>query len=90
MKTKNSEGTEKRKEKLSVETTQSLSSFLVSYSRPCEIFSLLFFLQFREFLDTASNKQEDLMMNSGKSRISWQIELREMRFQKCLSHTILY
>ena len=29
------------------------------------------------------------MMNSGKSRIYTQNELREMKFQKCLSNTIL-
>ena len=58
-------------------------------SRSCEIFALLCFLHFGESLGTANNKQKDLMMNSGKSRISTQNELREMKFQKCLSNTIL-
>ena len=39
---------------------------LTSYSRPNEVFSSLCFLQFGESLGTASNKQLDLMMNSGK------------------------
>ena len=58
-------------------------------SRSCEIFALLCFLHFGESLGTANNKQKDLMMNSGKSRISTQNELREMKFQKCLSNTAL-
>ena len=41
----------------------------MSCSRSCEIFALLSFLQFGESLGTASNKQEDLMMNSEKPRI---------------------
>ena len=59
-------------------------------SRSCEIFALLYVLHFGESLGTANNRQKDLMMNSGKSRISSQNELREMKFQKCLSNTILY
>ena len=59
-------------------------------SRSCEIFSLLCFLHFGESLGTANNKQEDLLMNSGKSRILTQNELREMKFQKYLSRTVLY
>ena len=58
-------------------------------SRSCEIFALLCFLHFGESLGTANNKQKDLMMNSGKSRISTQNELREMKFQRGLSKTIL-
>ena len=50
-------------------------------SRSCEIFALLFFLHFGESLGTANNRQKDLMMNSGKSRISPQNELREMDLQ---------
>ena len=30
------------------------------------------------------------MMNSGKSRISTQNKLREVKFQKCLSNTMFY
>ena len=59
-------------------------------SRSCEIFALLYVLHFGESLGTANNRQKDLMMNSGKSRTSSQNELREMKFQKCLSNTILY
>ena len=58
-------------------------------SRSCEIFALLYFLLFGESLGIANNKRKDLMINSGKSRISTQNELREMKFQKCLSNTIL-
>ena len=43
---------------------------LTLYSRPNEVFSSLCFLQFGESLGTASNKQLDLMMNSGKLRIT--------------------
>ena len=57
------------------------------YSRSCELFSSLCFLQFGESLGTASNKQWDLMMNSGKLRKPTQIELRETKFQWCLSCT---
>ena len=53
-----------------VQTIRSFKSFLMSRSRSCEIISSLCFLHFGEFLGTASNKQEDLMMNSGRSRIS--------------------
>ena len=48
----------------------------MSYSSSCELFSSLCFLQFGESLSTASNKQEDLMMNLGKLRIPTQIERR--------------
>ena len=58
-------------------------------SRSCEIFALLYFLRFGESLGTANNKRKDLMMNSGKSRISTQNELREMKLQRGLSKTIL-
>ena len=58
-------------------------------SRSCEIFALLCFLHFGESLGTANNKQKDLMMNSGKSRITPQNELREMKCQKRLSNTTL-
>ena len=60
----------------------------MSCSRSCEIFALLSFLQFGESLGTASNKQEDLMMNSEKPRIRTRNELRKMKCQKCLSNTI--
>ena len=59
-------------------------------SRSCEIIPSLCFLQFRESLGTASNKQEDLMMNSGKLRKPTQLERRETKFQKYLSRTVLY
>ena len=59
-------------------------------SRSCEIFALLCVLRFGESLGNANNKQKDLMMNSGKSRIETQNELREMKFQKYLSRTVLY
>ena len=62
-------------ERLSVQTIRSFKSCLMSRSRSCEIISSLCFLHFDEFLGTASNKQEDLMMNSGRSRIS----MRNMR-----------
>ena len=62
----------------------------MSYSRSCELFSSLCFLQFGESLGTASNKQEDLTMNSGKLRIRTQIQLRETRFPWCLSCTVWY
>ena len=60
------------------------------YSRSCELFSSLCFLQFGESLGTASNKQWDLMMNSGKLRKTTQNELRETKFQWCLSCTVWY
>ena len=60
------------------------------YSRSCEFFSSLCFLQFGESLGTASNKQWDLMMNSGKLRTPTQIELRETKFQWRLSCTVWY
>ena len=60
------------------------------YSRSCELFSSLCFLQFGESLGTASNKQWDLMRNSGKLRKPTQIELRETKFQWCLSCTVWY
>ena len=61
---------QKTLERLSVQTIRSFKSFLMSRSRSCEIISSLCFLHFGEFLGTASNKQEDLMMNSGRTRIS--------------------
>ena len=81
---------QKTLERLSVQTMRSFKLFLMSRSRSYQIISSLCFLHFGEFLGTASNKQEDLMMNSGKSRMSTQNKLREMKFQKCLSNTILY
>ena len=48
---------------------------LTSYCRPNEVFSLFCFLQFGESLGTASNKQWDLMMNSGELRITTHIWL---------------
>ena len=54
---------QKTLERLSVQTIRSFKSFLMSRSRSCEIISSLCFLHFGEFLGTASNKQEDLMMN---------------------------
>ena len=62
----------------------------MSYSRSCKLFSSLCFLQFRESLGAASNKQLDLMMNSGKLRTRRHIWLRETKFQKYLSPTVLY
>ena len=62
----------------------------MSYSRSCKLFSSLCFLQFGESLGNASNKQEHLMMNSGKVRIPTQTERRETRFQRCLSFTVWY
>ena len=62
----------------------------MSYSRSCELFSSMCFLQFGESLSNASNKQEHLMMNLGKVRIPTQIERRETRFQWCLSRTVSY
>ena len=67
---------QKTLERLSVQTMRSLKSFLMSRSRSCEIIPSLWFLHFGEFLGTASNKQEDLMMNSGRSRISMRNKLR--------------
>ena len=61
---------QKTLKRLSVQTIRSFKLFLTSRSRSCEIISSLCFLHFGEFLGTASNKQEDLMMNSGGSRIS--------------------
>ena len=62
----------------------------MSYSRSCELFSSMCFLQFGESLSNASNKQEHLMMNLGKVRIPTQTERRETRFQWCLSCTVWY
>ena len=81
---------QKTLERLSVQTMRSFKLFLMSRSRSYQTISSLCFLHFGEFLGTSSNKQEDLMMNSGKSRMSTQNKLREMKFQKCLSNTILY
>ena len=67
---------QKTLERLSVQTIRSFKSFLMSRSRSCEIISSVYFLQFGEFLGTASNKQEYLMMNSSKSRIAMCIQLR--------------
>ena len=67
---------QKTLERLSVQTIRSFKSFLLSRSRSCEIISSVYFLQFGEFLGTAINKQEDLMMNSSKSRIAMCIQLR--------------
>ena len=66
---------QKTLKRLSVQTIRSFQLFLMSRSRLCEIFSSLCFLHFGEFLGTASNKQEDLMMNSGRSRISMRNQL---------------
>ena len=74
-------------ERLSVQTTRSFKSCLMLRSRSCEIISSLCFLHFGEFLGTASNKQEDLMMNWGRSRISMRNELRKTEFH--LSYTVL-
>ena len=62
--------------RLSVQTMRSFKLFLMSRSRSYEIISSLCFLQFGEFLGTASSKQEDLMMNSGGSRITMRNKLR--------------
>ena len=62
----------------------------MSYSRSCELFSSMCFLQFGESLSNASNKQEHLMMNLGKVRIPTQSERRETRFQWYLSCTVWY
>ena len=67
---------QKTLERLSVQTIRSFKSCLMSRSRSCEIISSLCFLHFGEFLGTANNKQEDLMMNSSKSRIAMCIQLR--------------
>ena len=67
---------QKTLKRLSVQTIRSFKSFLMSRSRSCEIISSLCFLHFGEFLGTASNKQEDLMMNSGGSRITMRKKLR--------------
>ena len=61
---------QKTLKRLSVQPMRSFKLFLTSRSRSCEIISSLCFLHFGEFLGTASSKQEDLMMNSGGSRIS--------------------
>ena len=78
---------QKTLERLSVQTIRSFKSCLMSRSRSCEIISSLCFLHFGEFLGTASNKQEDLMMNWGRSRISMRNELRKTKFH--LSYTVL-
>ena len=80
---------QKTLKRLSVQTIRSFKLFLTSRSRSCEIISSLCFLHFGEFLGTASNKQEDLMMNSGGSRISMRNKLRYTKFQKYLSCTVL-
>ena len=51
------------KKRLSAQTIWSFKLFLMSRSRSCEIISSMCFLHFGESLGTASNKQEDLMMN---------------------------
>ena len=61
----------------------------MSRSRSYEIISSLCFLHFGEFLGTASNKQEDLMMNLGGSRITMRQKLRKTKFQNYLSRTVL-
>ena len=76
--------------RLKVTTILSLRSLLKSCSRSCELFSSLCFLQFGESLGTASNKQQDLLMNSGKLRTTRHVWLRETRFQWCLSFTVWY
>ena len=80
---------QKTLERLSVQTIRSFKSCLMSRSRSCEIISSLCFLHFGEFLGTASNKQEDLMTNSGRSRITMRNKLRKTKFQKYLSCTVL-
>ena len=75
--------------RLSVQTIRSFKSFLMSRSRSCEIISSLCFLHFGEFLGTASNKQEDLMMDWGTWRMSMRNKLRKTKFQKYLSCTVL-
>ena len=80
---------QKTLERVSVQTIRSFKSFLMSRSRSCEIISSLCFLHVGEFLGTASSKQEDLMMNSGGSRITMGNKLRKTKFQKYLSCTIL-
>ena len=67
---------QKTQKRLSVQTIRSFKSFLMSRSRSCEIISSLCFLHFGESLGTASNKQEDLMMNWGGARISMRNKLR--------------
>ena len=71
---------QKTLERLSVQTIRSFKSFLMSRSRSCEIISSLCFLHFGEFLGTASNKQEDLMMNWGRSRITMRNKVRKTKF----------
>ena len=80
---------QKTLERLSVQTIRSFKSFLMSRSRSYEIISSLCFLHFGEFLGTASNKQEDLMMNLGGSRITMREKLRKTKFQNYLSCTVL-
>ena len=78
---------QKTLERLSVQTIRSFKSCLMSRSRSCEIISSLCFLHFGEFLGTASNKQEDLMMNWGRSRITMRNKVRKTKFH--LSCTVL-
>ena len=80
---------QKTQERLSVQTIRSFKSFLMSRSRSCEIISSLCFLHFGEFLGTARNKQEDLMMNWGTSRITMSNKLWKTKFQKYMSCTVL-
>ena len=80
---------QKTLERLSVQTIRSFKSFLMSRSRSCEIISSLCFLHFGESLGTASNKQEDLMMNWGRTRITIRKKLRKTKFQKYFSCTVL-
>ena len=80
---------QKTLERLSVQTIRSFKSFLMSRSRSCEIISSLCFLHFGEFLGTASNKQEDLVMNWGRSIITMHNKLRNTKCQKYLSCTVL-
>ena len=67
---------QKTQKRLSVQTIRSFKSLLMSRSRSCEIISSLCFLHFGESLGTASNKQEDLMMNWGGARVSMCNKLR--------------
>ena len=80
---------QKTRERFSFQTIRSFKSFLMSRSRPCEIIYSLCFLHFGGFLGTASNKQEDLMMNWGRSRITIRKQLRKTKFQKYFSCTVL-
>ena len=74
-------------QRLSVQTIRSFKSCLMLRSRSCEIISSMCFLHFGEFLGTASNKQEDLMTNCGRSRITMRNKLRKTKFH--LSCTVL-